>query len=109
MEETEQFPVGIDDLYANTVTRIEREPQRRQALAKRALVWLLNVRGTFSIEDLRHAVAVSPNTYSFEPRRIVSGDLLVSVCHGLAVFDEQSQQVRLVRESTPLPPTIYSH
>lgn len=98
LEETEQFPSDIKDLYANTLNRIEKQPEKHLSLAKRVLIWLLNVQGPFSIDDLRYAIAASPTTFSYEPRRMVSADMLISVCLGLAVVDDQSRQVRLIRE-----------
>lgn len=90
-----QFPSKIEDLYANTLKRIY---EGDAALPRLLLVWLINIRGNLSIEDLQCAAAVCPKTYQFEDNRIVAEADLVSACCGLITVEYTTRQVRLIRE-----------
>lgn len=90
-----QIPPKIEDLYASTVERI---PEADAPLAHLVLIWLIHCKGTLSIGDLQHAVAVTPDTYQFDHDTVVSEDDLLHICRGLITIDVQNKQVRLVRE-----------
>lgn len=52
-----------------------------------------------AIDQLRHALATSPETHSFEQPRLVPEATLMTICRGLITIDEESRLVRLVRKS----------
>jgi hypothetical protein len=47
------------------------------------------------------AVATSPETHAFDPKRMVPEALLLSVCCGLISLDSKTRIVRLIREFSP--------
>jgi hypothetical protein len=53
-----------------------------------------------TLDELRHGVAASHDqvTHTFEPGQLVSETTLITLCCGLAVVEEESRLVRLVRK-----------
>lgn len=78
--------------------RIENQPEKHTDIAKRAIVWLLNAKGTLTIHDLRFAVVFVQENPNFDHKRLPSEDFIVSICHGLVIVDRQTHVARLVRE-----------
>jgi ankyrin repeat domain-containing protein 50 len=62
------------------------------------LLWITHAQWELTIDTLQRAVATSPDTYAFEPKRTVPEALLLSVCCGLVSVDETTRLVRLIRE-----------
>jgi ankyrin repeat domain-containing protein 50 len=103
VEETlEEFPTDIQAIYTRTWERICAQAPKIAHLAKLVLLWITHAETELTIDTLRRAVATSPDTYAFEPKRMVPEALLLSVCCGLVSFDKTTRLVRLIRESHPL-------
>ncbi|KAH6916395.1 hypothetical protein BKA70DRAFT_1140544, partial [Coprinopsis sp. MPI-PUGE-AT-0042] len=92
----EAFPSSIEDVYRRTWARISNQIRKHASLAKAVLVWVLNASRSMTIEELERAVATSPDAHRFEPRQLVPGTTLVSLCGGLITVEEESRLVRLV-------------
>ncbi|KAH6902564.1 hypothetical protein BKA70DRAFT_1434895 [Coprinopsis sp. MPI-PUGE-AT-0042] len=100
-EETlDQFPADIDAVYMNTWQRIVSQPPGHANVAKQALLWVLHADGVMNIDVLRHALATSPDTYAFQPKRMVLASVIVSICCGLIEVDEKTGHVRLIHYTT---------
>jgi ankyrin repeat domain-containing protein 50 len=100
VEETlEAFPTGIQAIYTRTWERICAQGPKLADLAQLVLLWVTHAQRELTIDTLRRAVATSPETHAFEPKRMVPEALLLSVCCGLVSVDEKTSHVRLVRES----------
>ncbi|TFK24828.1 ankyrin [Coprinopsis marcescibilis] len=95
-ESLERLPDGMEDMYGETIRRIELQPRRHVELAKRALTWLLYSHRSLSMEELQYAVSICPKSYEYDPERIVHKDALISLCCGLVTVNEDNQSVRLV-------------
>jgi hypothetical protein len=92
------LPAEIDDIYDEAMTRIERQPKTRE-LAARVLSWIAYASRPLSIEELQHALAVSPKmTHMKNHRALVFESELTSVCAGLVVIDKKQRVIRLARE-----------
>ncbi|KAH6894818.1 hypothetical protein BKA70DRAFT_1199720 [Coprinopsis sp. MPI-PUGE-AT-0042] len=101
VEETLQaFPSDIEAIYANTWERIVAQAPKQSNLAKLVLLWITHSHHEMTIDMLRCAVATSPETYAFEPKRMVPEALLLSVCCGLVAVDEKTRLVRLIHYTT---------
>lgn len=100
------FPTGIDALYYETVKRIMRISGDEANLALRVLVWIVYAKRPLSIAELRHAVAVCPDTYRFDPDRSVMDEYITAACCGLISIENENSEVRLIRECDGL---IRSH
>jgi ankyrin repeat domain-containing protein 50 len=92
------FPSKIDDVYLYTWRRILDQKAEHVLLAKTLLVWVLNAKRSMTVEELRMAIATSPETHKFEAGRMVPRSTLLSLCRGLVTMEEESRLVRLVRE-----------
>ncbi|KAH6873705.1 ankyrin repeat-containing domain protein [Coprinopsis sp. MPI-PUGE-AT-0042] len=92
----EDFPLRIQDIYLQTWNRIVEQKSSHVLLAKAALVWVLHSSRSMTIEELQRAVATSPETYTFEPNRLAPGTILIALCRGLVILEEESRLVRLI-------------
>ena len=90
------LPEGVEAMYQATMLRIEG--QKQAPVAKRALIWLVHALKSLSMEDLRYAIAVDPETFEFDPELLIDNHTLLSLCCGLITFEPESKLVRLVRE-----------
>ncbi|KAH6901135.1 ankyrin repeat-containing domain protein [Coprinopsis sp. MPI-PUGE-AT-0042] len=93
------FPPQIKDVYLQTWTRIVSQPSGKASLAASVLAWVLYATRSLTVEELRHAVASSLDTYSFEKTRLVSAEVMVGVCCGLLAIEKETGLVRLVHYS----------
>ena len=93
----EGLPTGVHDMYNTTMKRIEDSEYSQKA--KLALTWLTHALDSLTMDDLRHAIAVDQETHQFNPKLLIDGSILLSLCCGLITFEPESNQVRLVRES----------
>ena len=91
----ENLPKGVDAMYMATMERIESQDEPH--LAKRALTWLVHALESLTMDDLRHALAVDPETFEYDRDLLVDADTLISICCGLISLEPQSKLVRLVR------------
>jgi len=66
-------------------------PYNHAILIKQAMVWLLNVNDTLTIDSLLRAISVPSDDK-------ISEDVLVSISCGLIVVDSHTRATRLVRE-----------
>ncbi|KAH6909309.1 ankyrin repeat-containing domain protein [Coprinopsis sp. MPI-PUGE-AT-0042] len=89
------FPAKIEDIYAQTMQRILDAPEPRATLGKRLIIWIVFAREILSIDDLRYALATCPRSRTFDPDDLVSEEVLMELCHGLAHTDA-SRNVRLI-------------
>jgi ankyrin repeat domain-containing protein 50 len=92
------FPSKIEEVYIFTWKRILKQNTEHVSLAKAVLIWVLNASRSMTVEELRMAMATSPETYKFDPAQVVPRKTLISLCCGLVKVDEESLLVRLIRE-----------
>ncbi|KAH6907851.1 hypothetical protein BKA70DRAFT_1562907 [Coprinopsis sp. MPI-PUGE-AT-0042] len=73
-----EFPAKLADAYAETWDRIINQSLGKALLATNIFTWVLFVRRSLSMEELRHAVASCPDTHKFEPGGLVATEILIS-------------------------------
>ncbi|KAH6894868.1 ankyrin repeat-containing domain protein [Coprinopsis sp. MPI-PUGE-AT-0042] len=101
VEETLQaFPSDIEAIYAKTWERILAQGPKQLNLAKLVLLWITHAERELKMDTLRQAVATCPETYAFEPKRMVPEALLLSVCCGLVLVDDKTRLARLIHYTT---------
>ncbi|KAH6919204.1 hypothetical protein BKA70DRAFT_1459254 [Coprinopsis sp. MPI-PUGE-AT-0042] len=104
-----QFPLKINEMYAQTMERVKKQSANRVSLAMAILTWLVHGRSPLSVEQMKHALATNQETYDAEC--IVSQhQLLLSVCCGLVTL-APSQVLRLVHVTArdALRPFVKEH
>ena len=61
------------------------------------LSWISFVVRPLSVEELQHALGVRPTHTDLRRGALPDKEIMVSVCAGLVVIDEESDIIRLVR------------
>ncbi|KAK3485909.1 purine and uridine phosphorylase [Neurospora hispaniola] len=85
--------------YGETMARIDKQERGFRDRAMQILLWVTHAKRPLSTEELRHALAVEVGrTELDEDNLVVSLD--VSICAGLAIVDDKTQEVRLVHYTT---------
>lgn len=95
---------ALDGEYAKAIERIERQPAEWRQLARDVLLWITYTTRELLIDELREAIAVSPEQ-DFDFDSDFQEDLddesqILSVCQGLVEVDQESRVVRLVHYTT---------
>jgi hypothetical protein len=88
----------IDDIYSASWERIKAQPKERVLLAEGTIMWLTHAYRPLRITELQHALAPQRDGESFDNDDVADEEMIVSVCCGLIVIDNESKIVRLVRE-----------
>ena len=99
------MPRELDDLYRETLERIQKQPGEDSVLGMRVLSWVTHTRRPLSVEELRHGLAIEYDDDEEQPEEFDADNLLsprslVDVCAGLVVIDTRSQIIRLVHYTT---------
>ena len=99
------MPGGLDELYRQTLERIQKQADDDGPLGMRILSWITHTRRLLSVDELRHGLAVEysddgEGLEEFDEDNLLSPRSLVDVCAGLVIIDSTSQIVRLVHYTT---------
>lgn len=95
----DRFPTKIEDIYSETMGRIEQQSKNYASIARTILLWVTFAERPLTVTELQRVAAIRPDTLKFDPEGIVPEALLVSVCCGLVVVDKKTRLVRLIRTS----------
>ncbi len=90
-------PKGLKDTYEDAMRRIKEQTADDVELALGVLSWISFVVRPLSVEELQHALAVRPTHTDLRRGALPDEEIMVSVCAGLVVIDEESDVIRLVR------------
>jgi hypothetical protein len=93
----DKLPNEIEQIYDEAMERIERQSNTTE-LAKRVLSWVIYASRPLSLEELQHALAVSPKMTDMDCCDLIFEWKLTSVCAGLVVIDKEQHVVRLARK-----------
>ncbi|KAH6902522.1 ankyrin repeat-containing domain protein [Coprinopsis sp. MPI-PUGE-AT-0042] len=106
VEETlEAFPTDIEAIYMKTWERILAQVPKHSNLAKLVLLWITHANGEMEIDTLRCAVATSPETHVFDPKRMVPEALILSVCY----YTTRDAILPRILELFPIPHALLAH
>jgi hypothetical protein len=95
----QHLPKDTNEVYADTIKRVEAQPEKSRKLAKQVFSWIIYACRQLSPEELQHGIAVtSYDMRDMDPDALVNEEVLTSVCAGLVVIDKGSNIVRLVRK-----------
>jgi hypothetical protein len=94
----ENLPKEVNDIYDETLKRVDGQIESDRNLANEVFCWIIHAYQQLTLEELRHALAVSPGMTNMDPDALVDETILTSVCAGLVVVDKQSNAVHLVRK-----------
>lgn len=94
-------PEKLEDIYKDAISRIQEQSKDDRELAWKVLSWISFVVRPLSIEELQHALVVIPGDTDIRRGAFPDEEIMVSVCAGLVVVDEESSVVCLVRTCFP--------
>jgi hypothetical protein len=101
-ESLENLPDRLNDRYDEAVERIQAQGRDRAELAKILLYWITSAFEPLTVEAIQHAILaleLDPNQPSIDVTDVPQADILVTVCAGLVVIDEESKIIRLVHHT----------
>lgn len=91
------LPESVDGTYEEAMSRIEEQTEDDRELAKEVLAWISHANRPLRVSELQHALAAEEDTSEIKLSRITDEEILISVCAGLVVVDNESNFVRLIR------------
>lgn len=99
------MPRELNELYKQTLDRIQTQAGNDGALGMRILSWITHAKRPLSVEELLHGLAVEYDDDAgkldeLDKDNLLSQESLVDVCAGLVVMDSTSRIVRLVHYTT---------
>ncbi|KAG8417342.1 hypothetical protein J3459_012435 [Metarhizium acridum] len=86
--------------YKKTMEKIENQDQNSVSLAKRTLAWAIHAERPFSVEELRHVLAVRAGRKQFNPGYMPYARDILSVCAGLVTIGNRRGIIRLAHYTT---------
>jgi GTPase SAR1 family protein len=105
LKNLEALPIGLDQLYDQTISRIMEQADADETLARSILTLVADAYRPLSLTELQHALVLhsdasvrlsSPTAEIFDKEDAVGKDIIVSVCLGLITIQQESDEVRLV-------------
>ena len=95
-----ELPKELDITYDQAWHRINDQNADDARLAQRVLSWICLAYEPLSVLSLQQALAVQRGDPTFDTECLIEVALIISVCAGLVVLDQESQLVRLVHCTT---------
>lgn len=90
----------LDSAYKKIIKRIRGQLADDRKLAERVLSWITFSKRPLTVDEMQHTFAVELNEAKVDPENIPDVDVLMSVCAGLVIVDENSAIIRLVHYTT---------
>jgi ankyrin repeat protein len=90
---------ALDYAYIQAMGRINGQTEEYQRLATQVLSWITCAKRPLLASELQHALAVEIGEHSLDKDNITPVEIMISVCAGLVIVDEQSEIIRLVHHT----------
>lgn len=100
MNALQNLPTELDDTYDRAMRRIEDQSRQQVKRAEQVLSWVTLAERPLTVKEIQCALAVAPGDEFLHEDALPDEDLLVSVCAGLVVIDQQKSIIRLVHYTT---------
>ncbi|EHK17626.1 uncharacterized protein TRIVIDRAFT_160183 [Trichoderma virens Gv29-8] len=98
-EEKDQAKI-LADAYNQTMLRINGQQPGFKDLAHKVLSCIICAERQLTITELQHALAVEVNDTELDEDNLPAIQVMVSVCDGLVIVDDDSNIIRLVHYTT---------
>ncbi|KAJ6490483.1 ankyrin repeat-containing domain protein [Mycena vulgaris] len=96
----ENLPEDLDKTYDEAMDRIESQKKDEKDVARRAIIWVANVKRPLLVSELQEALAIQPGTRTLDRDSHVAIDIVVSLCAGLIIVDRADNTVRFIHYTT---------
>jgi hypothetical protein len=93
-------PKGLDNAYEEAIQRIKSQNDDDRKRAEQVLYWISYALRPLTVVELQHALAVTPSGKLLDKDDLTDEEILVSVCAGLVIIDQESNIIRLVHYTT---------
>ncbi|KAK3176315.1 hypothetical protein OEA41_007638 [Lepraria neglecta] len=90
------LPAEISTTYDDPIDRISNQNSEDARMAFRILSWITHARRVLQVDELGYALAIESTASNFDDENLVVQELLVSLCAGLVILEEQSGYIKLV-------------
>lgn len=87
---------NLNVLYDDALLRTESQSEEDHRLAMKAIRWVAYTFRPLSADILRVALAIEPDATGYDYEAIPAISLILDVCAGLLILDEENEVVRLV-------------
>jgi hypothetical protein len=91
---------ALDDAYDKAIKQIDEQLPGDRLLARRALSWITYAQRPLTTKELGYAVSIEPGDKALDSDDIYDIEVVISVCAGLIIVDEESNVIRLVHYTT---------
>ncbi|KAJ6574262.1 hypothetical protein B0H19DRAFT_1341329, partial [Mycena capillaripes] len=99
-EALKTLPKTLSDSYENAMRRIKEKNEESRKTAHSTLTWVANAKRPLTALELQTALAIEAGTKALDKDNMLDIDIILSVCAGLIIADEQVSVVRLVHYTT---------
>ncbi|KAJ6536855.1 hypothetical protein B0H19DRAFT_1003798, partial [Mycena capillaripes] len=99
-EALKALPKNLNDCYNEAMNRIKSQNEEDRNIAHSALTWVVNAKRPLTVTELQVALAVEPDDQHLDYDSLLDVEIILNVCAGLVILDEQSNVVRLVHYTT---------
>jgi hypothetical protein len=99
-EALKTLPKDLNDSYDSAMKRIEDQNEEERTIAHSALTWVVNAKRPLTVAELQVALAVEPGAQELDDDNLLDIEIILAVCAGLVIVDEQLSVVRLVHYTT---------
>ena len=96
----DDLPKTLNQLYDDAFQRIDNQNEDDREIANKALRWVAYAYQPLTVQILEEILAVDSESQDFDCEAIPLLGLVLDVCAGLLIIDEQTQHVRLVHYTT---------
>jgi hypothetical protein len=96
----QNLPEKLDRTYDEAIERIRSQNKEDVDLAQRVLSWISFALRPLTVAEIRHAISVQPDQTLIDKDNLIDEEILVSVCAGLVVIDQESEVIRLIHYTT---------
>jgi hypothetical protein len=94
MDTLDKLPPKLDVLYDAALKRIDMQAEEHAALAKRVLLWVAYAYRPLTVTEMQYAVATDKGVGWRARGNLVLESLMISVCCGLVVVEEEQHSSR---------------
>ncbi|KAJ6568602.1 ankyrin repeat-containing domain protein [Mycena capillaripes] len=99
-EALKNLPKNLHDSYDIAMQRIKAQNDEDQTTAHSVLTWVANAKRPLSVSEITVALAIEPGARQLDEENSLDIEIILAVCAGLVIVDEELDVVRLVHYTT---------
>lgn len=97
----QELPSTLDEQYRTTINRVFSRDKSDRQLAARIISLIYHAKRPLSVHELQHALSVDEAGEVDMSADLVQKAILLDVCCGLVVIDQESEIIRFARRWQP--------